>query len=63
MPSPVRFAEIKRLFNRHGWTLDRTAGSHYVFKSPTGQIYPVPVHNGLVNHVYFRAIKKLLAER
>ena len=60
MGSPVRFAVIKRLFLRHASHLVRVSGSHHVFESPTGRIYPVPVHRGLVRYEYYKEIRKIL---
>ncbi len=62
MPSPVRFAEIERLFKAHGWSLARINGSHHIFKSPTGEIFPVTVHKGLVKYGYLREVKKRVGE-
>ena len=62
MPSPVRFAEIQRLFKRHGWILVRVSGSHHIFQSPTGRTYPIPVHRGKVNYGYLRDVKKIIGE-
>lgn len=62
MPSSVRFAEIRRMFERHGWFLARVNGSHHIFQSPTGQTYPIPVHGRMVKYGYYRTVKKLLGE-
>ena len=62
MPSPVRFSEVERLFRKHGWTVDRVRGSHHVFKSPTGQVFIVPVHNKQVKYGYYRDAKTILGE-
>ncbi len=62
MPSPVRFAEIERLFRKHGWVLVRVSGSHHIFKSPTGQTFPVTVHDKRVKYGYLRTVKALLGE-
>jgi predicted RNA binding protein YcfA (HicA-like mRNA interferase family) len=58
MPSPVRFAEIRRLLEKHGWTLARISGSHYIFQKPGHRSFPVPVHHGKVDYVYFRKAQK-----
>jgi predicted RNA binding protein YcfA (HicA-like mRNA interferase family) len=62
MPSDVRFAELLRLVERHGWVLVRINGSHHIFKLPDGRIYVVPVHRNMVKYAYVREIKKLLGE-
>ena len=39
--SGKRMCEILK---RHGWTLDRTRGSHYLFSRPGEPMILVPVH-------------------
>jgi predicted RNA binding protein YcfA (HicA-like mRNA interferase family) len=46
MPSPVRFAEVKRLLERHGWVLNRITGSHHIFVRPGEPHLAIPVHKG-----------------
>lgn len=58
MPSPIRFAEIRKLMERHGWRLDRVNGSHHVFEKPGHRSFPIPVHNGKVKYGYLRKIQK-----
>jgi predicted RNA binding protein YcfA (HicA-like mRNA interferase family) len=43
MPSPVRFAMVKRMLEAKGY-LDRMKGSHHVFKKPGVLDESVPVH-------------------
>ena len=31
MPSPIRFAVVRRMFESNGWQLDRISGSHHIF--------------------------------
>ena len=64
MPSPVRFAQIRRLLESHGWTLARITGSHHIFvKTGEPQHLSIPVHKGLVKHGYLREIEKRLGLR
>jgi|tagenome__1003787_1003787.scaffolds.fasta_scaffold18201920_1 predicted RNA binding protein YcfA (HicA-like mRNA interferase family) len=58
MPSPVRYAAVKRLLERHGWAHTRTSGSHHIFTKPGDRLWSVPVHNGTVKHAYVRQIKQ-----
>jgi predicted RNA binding protein YcfA (HicA-like mRNA interferase family) len=58
MPSPVRFAQVRRLLEKHGWVLSRIHGSHHTFVKPGCRSFPVPVHNGKVDYAYYRKIKK-----
>ena len=63
MPGPVRFSEVRRYMEGHGWTFSHVSGSHHVFKKPGERSFPVPVHHGKVHHVYYREIKKLCEGR
>lgn len=62
MPSEVRFSEVRRLVEKHGWVLIRVRGSHHVFRKSDGAMYSVPVHHGKVKPFYFREIKKQVGE-
>ena len=63
MPSEVRFAEIRRLLEDHGWTLDRISGSHHIFTKPGERSISIPVHHGRVKPGYVGRIKKELGEK
>ena len=54
MPSPVRFAVVDRLLRDKGYVLHRVSGSHHVFTKAGVPHQNIPVHNGLVKHVYYR---------
>ncbi|MFI5379387.1 MAG: type II toxin-antitoxin system HicA family toxin [Tepidisphaerales bacterium] len=58
MPSPVRFAEIRRYLESHGWTLERISGSHHVFTKPGRRTFPIPVHGGKVKYGYLKEAKE-----
>lgn len=60
MPSDVRFVDIRRLLESHGWTLNRISGSHHLFVKAGERPISIPVHRGQVKHVYLREIKKRL---
>ena len=63
MGGPVRFAVVRELLERHGWVLSRVRGSHHTFTKPGApRNFPVPVHKGLVKHVYFKKAKALCGE-
>jgi predicted RNA binding protein YcfA (HicA-like mRNA interferase family) len=59
MPSEVRFGEVKKLLEAKGYHLNRTRGSHHVFKKPGTGSFSVPVHHGKVKPVYVEKIKNL----
>ena len=59
MPSPVRFAEILRYLEKHGWRLVRINGSHHTFtKAGESRPITVPVHHGKVDAIYEKQAKK-----
>jgi len=58
MPSPVRFAVVKRLLEAKGYVLERIRGSHHVFVKPGSQNLVIPVHRGRVKPVYVREAEK-----
>ena len=62
MLSDVRFSEVRRYVESHGWILVRIRGSHHVFRRPNGQTFAVPVHHGSVKYVYYRKVKKIIEE-
>ncbi|TVQ63931.1 MAG: addiction module toxin, HicA family [Phycisphaerales bacterium] len=62
MPSEVRFAEIRKLLEKHGWSLDRIRGSHHVFVKPGHRSIPIPVNKGRVDHHYLEWIKKIIRQ-
>jgi predicted RNA binding protein YcfA (HicA-like mRNA interferase family) len=62
MPSDVAFRDLRRLLEKHGWTLTRISGSHHVFTGPGGPIVTIPVHRGKVRHVYLRKVENAVRE-
>jgi predicted RNA binding protein YcfA (HicA-like mRNA interferase family) len=58
MPSPVRFAVVRKLLEDHGWVLARIRGSHHSFTKPGAGTFPIPVHRGKVAHVYYKEAQK-----
>jgi predicted RNA binding protein YcfA (HicA-like mRNA interferase family) len=54
MPSPVRFAVLKKLLESKGYVLSHVSGSHHVFKKPGAVQQIVPVHHNQVKYVYYR---------
>ncbi len=62
MPSDVRFADLRRLLERAGWTLDRVNGSHHIFTKDGRRPISVPVHKGKVKAVYDRQVREALQE-
>lgn len=62
MPSEKRFAEIRKLLERHGWRLERIHGSHHIFSKSGQTPLVIPVHKNRVKPGYVRAIRQRLAQ-
>jgi predicted RNA binding protein YcfA (HicA-like mRNA interferase family) len=62
MPSPVRFAEVKHLLERHGWVLNRITGSHHIFVKPGEPHLAIPVHKGQVKYGYYKEARRRCGE-
>lgn len=62
MPSDVPFRDLRRLLEKHGWTLARISGSHHVFTGPGRPIVSVPVHGGKVRHIYLREAERAVRD-
>lgn len=58
MPSPVRFAVVRKLLESKGYALDRVNGSHHVFKKPGAPLLIVPVHHNQVKHGYYKKARE-----
>ena len=58
MPSPVRFAVVKKLLESKGYKLARIHGSHHVFEKLGERPQSVPVHNNQVLYAYYRKAQK-----
>ena len=41
---PLKFRELVRLMEAHGWNLDRISGGHYIMEKPGRRPVPVPFH-------------------
>ncbi len=57
MPSPKRFAEVRKLLESNGFKLERTRGSHFIFKKIGQPQLIVPVHGGKVKPGYAREVE------
>ena len=58
MASEIRFAEVQRLLEQHGYRLKRISGSHHIFDKTGSPLIAIPVHHGKVKPVYVRKIRK-----
>jgi predicted RNA binding protein YcfA (HicA-like mRNA interferase family) len=58
MPSPVRFAVVKRLLESKGYAMNRIAGSHHIFDKPGVPHVNIPVHKNQVKYAYYRLAQK-----
>ena len=41
---PLKFRELVRIFEAHGWVLDRISGGHYVMEKAGRRPVPIPCH-------------------
>lgn len=60
MPSPIRFAEIRKQLEAAGYQLVRISGSHHIFDRPGGPVVSIPVHQGKVKAGYGRRVKRII---
>ena len=58
MPSPVRFAAVRKMLEDAGWTLARIRGHHHVFTKPGRRSLPIVVARGKVRPVYVKLAEK-----
>lgn len=62
MPSPARFAEVRKMLEAAGYRLVRVSGSHHIFTREGSPLVSIPVHKNKVKPFYVRQIEKLIAE-
>jgi len=62
MPSPIRFAEIRKRLEAAGYRLVRIRGSHHIFDRPGGPLVSIPVHRGKVKSRYGGIVQKIVEE-
>lgn len=58
-PNNVTFADIRKLLEQEGFTLERIAGSHHIFKREA-TIFVVPVHKNKVKAVYVKRVVEII---
>ena len=58
-PNNVTIREFQLVLEYFGYRLSRVKGSHFIFKSNTGEAESIPVHNNKVKKFY---IKKMLTK-
>lgn len=62
MASDIRFADLRKLLERHGWQLIRITGSHHIFGGEGRPSIPVPVHKQRVKAVYLKQAEQAIRE-
>jgi predicted RNA binding protein YcfA (HicA-like mRNA interferase family) len=62
MASETRFAEVRTLLERNGWSLARISGSHHIFEKAGSKLLSIPVHRGKVKPAYVRQVEKTIKE-
>jgi predicted RNA binding protein YcfA (HicA-like mRNA interferase family) len=58
-PNNVTFANIRKLLELKGFTLNRVTGSHHVFQK-NETIFVIPVHKNRVKTVYVKRVIELI---
>ena len=58
MPSPVRFAVVRKMLERCGYTLDRISGSQHYFVKAGSRGFVIPIDHSLVKAHYVKEIRK-----
>lgn len=63
MASEVRFTEIRKLLEKHGWEFARVGSNkHYIFTGPGRPLLSIPVSRNKVKIVYKRKVEKAIRE-
>lgn len=63
LPPEVRYEEVARVLEAHGFVEVRSQGSHHVFRHPDGRMLTVPKHKGqVVKTTYIKQVLRLLEE-
>jgi predicted RNA binding protein YcfA (HicA-like mRNA interferase family) len=62
MPSDWRFADVQKLLESNGWTLDRITSSHHIFTGQGRPMVSIPVHRGKVKFAYVRKIQRAVED-
>lgn len=60
MKGDVRFADIRKRLEAHGWALARIKGSHHIFTGRERPMLSIPVHNGKVKRVYEQQVNQAI---
>ena len=60
-PNGATFDDIRTLLLREGFQLDRTTGSHHIFRK-SGTIFVIPVHANRVKSVYVKRVIELVEQ-
>jgi predicted RNA binding protein YcfA (HicA-like mRNA interferase family) len=60
-PNNVTFAQIRKLLEQEGFTLERITGSHHVFRKEA-TIFVVPVHKNKVKAVYVKRVVEIIED-
>lgn len=58
-PNNVTFADVRKLLQLEGFTLDRITGSHHIFQRNSITVV-VPVHNNRVKSVYVKRLIEII---
>jgi len=63
LPPQMRYEEVARVLEAHGFEEVRSSGSHHIFRHPDGRMLTVPKHKGqVVKATYLKQVLRLLQE-
>ncbi len=58
-PNNVTFADIRKLLEESGFSLDRVSGSHHMFRRDD-IVFAIPVHRNRVKVVYVKRVIEII---
>lgn len=59
-PAGLSFRELESLLEQCGWTFKRQAGSHRVWKAPSGPVVPIQSDHGKAKEYQVRQILRIM---
>lgn len=61
-PRDITYDEILRYLNHYNFYLERTNGSHHIFKDIKQRRITIPVHNGKIKSCYVSLMVRIIKE-
>ncbi len=61
LPASMRFSDVRKVLEWHGYELNRSAGSHFMFRKEGSPNLDIPIKDGkTVKRVYLKMIVDVL---